>query len=228
MYASNEYVRPVFPVSRAGTALDDAMPQREVVEERPQVLHQLQDEEAEDEQRHEHDPEEQEAAHRDDLQRAEDPREDQQGEPAIPAGDATHPEEDRGDRDEQEERDGGEAGDGGEHDDQEEVQEEPEGDEPADVAQRLADLRRLAVHGFREVKDRGDRIFHGARVAHRSVAVHDERRVWTYLMGSGRFARTARVASFIPRWVFGGASGWLSLGERRTHRVSPCIRPRRS
>src|SRR6266545_297480 len=40
--------------------------------------------------------------------------------------------------------------------------------------------------------------------------------------------RRQEPASFMLRRVFGAPSGWLSLGERRTHRVSPCVRPRRS
>src|SRR5207245_10348455 len=75
---------------RLTDALDDAMPQREVVEERPQVSHQLEDAEAEDEQGDEDGPEEQEPTDGQDLQHAEDKDEDQQHESSGRTVDGSH------------------------------------------------------------------------------------------------------------------------------------------
>src|SRR6266550_3294071 len=168
-------------------ALDHPVPQGEVVEERPQVPHQLEDDKPQDEQGDQDDSDEEEPADGNDLQVREDDDEDEEDQAGRRAGYPAHGEEERDDRDEQEERGAWvPTPDRGEDDDEEEVEEQPHGDEHADIAQHPPDLRRLAIDGLRQVEDRGHGILHGACVAGRLFAVHAERDAWGYLMGSGR------------------------------------------
>src|SRR2546428_4509709 len=158
---------------RRTDTLNHAMAQREVIEERPQVPHQLEDREAEDEEGDEGNPHEDEAAERQDLEGSEDDDKDQQDEPSGRTSHGAHGQEEDHNWDEQEEREAGEAlAQRGSDDDQEEVEEEPDGHEPPHVPERLPDFGRLSVHGLREIENRGDRIFDGPCVPSRSFAVH--------------------------------------------------------
>src|SRR5439155_645123 len=103
-------------------ALDYAMSQCEVIEERAEIAHQLEDAEAEDEERHQNGPEEDETTGSHHLEHAEDQDEDQQDESPGRAGHGSHRQQQDDDRDEEDERESGYApkGRGGE-DDEEEV-----------------------------------------------------------------------------------------------------------
>src|SRR5947208_2808203 len=159
---------------RFANPVDHAMPQREVVEERPQVAHQLEDAESEDEERHQDRSKEYEGAGGQHLEHSEDQDENQQDQSSGRAVDRPHRQQQDDNGHKQEEGESGWAAEGrGREHNEEEVEQEPHGHKPTHVTERLANLRRLSVDRLREVEDRRDGIFHGARIRRHFLAVHD-------------------------------------------------------